>query len=165
MPFPSPGDLPHSGIKPWSPALQADSLPTEPLGKSFCHWEGLLNAKCTYTMHTSGEGGGTTGRENFRFNFYLALKYEFLFHKKKSLGNLINLTHSVSQGVNSGAESEFQIPRTFCSEELAPPLSEFPGSQRSKQVLMTGRRSLPPPPRPAPPFSFRPFFIPPRPHG
>ena len=85
LPFPSPGDLPHSGIKPWSAALQADSLPTEPLGKSFCHWEGLLNAKCRYTMHTNGEGGGTTGRENFHFNFYLALKYEFLFHQKKSL--------------------------------------------------------------------------------
>ena len=29
LPFPSPGDLPNLGIKPWSPALQADSLPTE----------------------------------------------------------------------------------------------------------------------------------------
>ena len=33
LPFPSPGDLPHSGIKPQSPALQADSLPSEPPGK------------------------------------------------------------------------------------------------------------------------------------
>ena len=32
-PFPSPGDLPDRGIKPGSPALQADSLPSEPLGK------------------------------------------------------------------------------------------------------------------------------------
>ena len=29
LPFPSPGDLPDPGIKPWSPALQADFLPTE----------------------------------------------------------------------------------------------------------------------------------------
>ena len=29
-PFPSPGDLPNPGIKPRSPALQADSLPSEP---------------------------------------------------------------------------------------------------------------------------------------
>ena len=28
----SPGDLPNLGIKPWSPALQADSLPAEPQG-------------------------------------------------------------------------------------------------------------------------------------
>ena len=28
LPFPSPGDLPHPGIEPRSPALQADSLPS-----------------------------------------------------------------------------------------------------------------------------------------
>ena len=32
LPFPSPGDLPHPGIKPGPPTLQADSLPTEPPG-------------------------------------------------------------------------------------------------------------------------------------
>ena len=32
-PFPSPGHLPNPGIKPGSPALQADSLPSEPPGK------------------------------------------------------------------------------------------------------------------------------------
>ena len=32
--FPSLGDLPDPGIEPKSPALQADSLPTEPPGKS-----------------------------------------------------------------------------------------------------------------------------------
>ena len=31
--FPSPEDLPHPGIKPGSPALLADSLLSEPLGK------------------------------------------------------------------------------------------------------------------------------------
>ena len=31
--FPSLGDLPHPGIKPRSPPLQADSLPSEPPGK------------------------------------------------------------------------------------------------------------------------------------
>ena len=33
LPFPSPGDLPNPGIKPRSPALQADSFPTELPGK------------------------------------------------------------------------------------------------------------------------------------
>ena len=32
LPFPSPADLPHPGIKPGSPALQVDSLPSEPPG-------------------------------------------------------------------------------------------------------------------------------------
>ena len=36
FPFPSPGDLPNTGIKPRSPALQADVLPTElPGGPSY----------------------------------------------------------------------------------------------------------------------------------
>ena len=30
LPFPSPGDLPNPGIEPESPALQEDSLPSEP---------------------------------------------------------------------------------------------------------------------------------------
>ena len=33
LPFLSPGDLPNPGIKPGSPALQTDTLPSEPLGK------------------------------------------------------------------------------------------------------------------------------------
>ena len=33
LPFPSPGDLPDPGIKPRSPALQADTLTSEPPGK------------------------------------------------------------------------------------------------------------------------------------
>ena len=38
LPFPSPGDPPHPGIEPGSPespALQVDSLPSEPPGKSY----------------------------------------------------------------------------------------------------------------------------------
>ena len=40
LPFPPPGDLPDAGIKPASPvapALQADVLPSEPLGDD-CNW-------------------------------------------------------------------------------------------------------------------------------
>ena len=33
LPFPSPGDLPNPGIEARSPALQADTLPSEPPGK------------------------------------------------------------------------------------------------------------------------------------
>ena len=33
LPFPSPGDVPDPGIEPGSPALQANSLPTELWGK------------------------------------------------------------------------------------------------------------------------------------
>ena len=41
LPFPSPGDFPDPGIEPGSPALQADSLPSEPVGKPL-----LLEQQC-----------------------------------------------------------------------------------------------------------------------
>ena len=33
LPFPSPGDLPDPGMEPGSPALEADTLTSEPPGK------------------------------------------------------------------------------------------------------------------------------------
>ena len=41
-PFPSPEDLPNPGIKPGSPALQTESLPSEPPGKPPWIVEGIL---------------------------------------------------------------------------------------------------------------------------
>ena len=37
LPLPSPGYLPDPGIEPRFPALQADSLPSEPPGKPLYH--------------------------------------------------------------------------------------------------------------------------------
>ena len=39
LPFPSPGSLPDPGIEPWSPALQAVSLPTELPRKPYLLWD------------------------------------------------------------------------------------------------------------------------------
>ena len=55
LPFPSPGDPPSSGIKPGSPALQADSLRSElskPLGKlHFCYRKEATNSsKCIFSF-------------------------------------------------------------------------------------------------------------------
>ena len=51
LPFPSPGDLPGSGVKSGSPALQADSLPSEPPGKSI-NLLALSFIDCTKVQHT-----------------------------------------------------------------------------------------------------------------
>ena len=40
VPFPSPGDLPNSGIEPGSPTFQADALTSEPPGKP--NWHAIL---------------------------------------------------------------------------------------------------------------------------
>ena len=42
LPFPSPGDLPDSGIEPKYPALQADALLSEPPGKSMYTMEIII---------------------------------------------------------------------------------------------------------------------------
>ena len=51
LPFPSPGGLPHPGIKPRSPTLQADSLPMEPLGKPCGHESEQIQGE------SEGQGG------------------------------------------------------------------------------------------------------------
>ena len=45
LPFPSAGDLPDPGIKPRSPALQADSLPSELQGSPLTPGDELLLKK------------------------------------------------------------------------------------------------------------------------
>ena len=50
LPFPSPGDLPNPGIKPRSPTLQADTLPSEPQGKPICR---VHQEKCLARGNTS----------------------------------------------------------------------------------------------------------------
>ena len=72
LPIPSPGDLPNPGIKPVSPALQVNSLPSEPPGKphkDLAHPKYINKVIYTYihkkksqildqTDWTSGEGEG-----------------------------------------------------------------------------------------------------------
>ena len=60
LPFPSPGDLSRPGIEPRSPSLQADSLQTEPPGKT--QWE-LVEPKKGMMFHIKVE---VTGEEEER---------------------------------------------------------------------------------------------------
>ena len=50
LPFPSPGDLPKPRIEPGSPALQADTLLSEPLGTPITM---VLNAAQSYSSRIS----------------------------------------------------------------------------------------------------------------
>ena len=49
LPFPPPGDLPDPGIEPRSPALQADSLTSEPPGKPRCMYLYVKRITLLYT--------------------------------------------------------------------------------------------------------------------
>ena len=52
LPFPSLGDLPNPRIEPRFPALQADSLPAKPQGKSAFKWETIKNETISHIFET-----------------------------------------------------------------------------------------------------------------
>ena len=60
LPFPSPGDLPNPGSKHRSPALQADSLPSEPPGKP------LIMTEADVELETHCTLGGELGVARLR---------------------------------------------------------------------------------------------------
>ena len=62
LPFPSPGDLPEQGIEPRSPALQANSLPTEPPRKLQPYSNQLLKLR---------EAGSLWKKKRFIFDLFL----------------------------------------------------------------------------------------------
>ena len=75
LPSSSPGDLPDSGIQPGSPALQADSLPSQPPGRPLCpEWPPQsMAAPRDQDRGSPGEGtgeGAGEGRTGFFFFFF-----------------------------------------------------------------------------------------------
>ena len=54
LPFPSSGDLPNPGIKPPSPALQADDLQSEPPGKILLKSESESHSVVSDSLQSHG---------------------------------------------------------------------------------------------------------------
>ena len=59
LPFPPPGDPPNLGIKPGSPTLQADTLPSEPPGKP--NYLSIQSVPCGSTGKESACSAGDLG--------------------------------------------------------------------------------------------------------
>ena len=57
FPFPSPGDVPDPGMEPRSPALRADTLPSEPPGKPDSEQLANPSEDEALTTHLPGRGG------------------------------------------------------------------------------------------------------------
>ena len=62
LPFPSLEDLPYPGMKPMSPTLQADSLPSEPPGKPTTSHIEMERDKITPCMYVEVRIVVTAGR-------------------------------------------------------------------------------------------------------
>ena len=74
LPFPSPGNLPDLGIKPGSPALQADSLPTELWGKPTHKWLAIYHSLWPIPLSIIPSGFihvVANGRLSFFFNAWV----------------------------------------------------------------------------------------------
>ena len=94
LPFPFPGDLPDPGIKPGSPVLQVDSLPSEPPGKPNVH----PDSAATCNPHESKEKVKTRPRVQF-FATLWAVPAR-LFHPWDSPGKNSGVScHSLLQGI------------------------------------------------------------------
>ena len=54
LPFPSPGDLPDTGVEPMSPTLQVDALPSELPRKSIYVYMCMCVCVCIITLNING---------------------------------------------------------------------------------------------------------------
>ena len=80
VPLPSPGDLPDAGIEPGSPALQADSLPSEPPGSPMFVWTKInwgsvqFHEKLrSYVLFIKSSVQSQGNRNVWRYDFYFVL--------------------------------------------------------------------------------------------
>ena len=88
LPFPFPGDLPDPGVKPGSPALQAEPLPSKPPGKPHLEGEGNVNWFIGNPLLMGGLGGlfaTCPGTQQSSVNFCPRLGLSGLCAPKKPL--------------------------------------------------------------------------------
>ena len=76
LPFPSSGDLPNPGIEPRSPALQADSLPTELQEKPTVYDKCLIKMEKAVNLHNKV----LRGREKLQSHNFIILFYYFIIN-------------------------------------------------------------------------------------
>ena len=96
LPFPSPGDLPDPGIKPWSPALAGRFFTTEPPGKPQIFQCTLLKEYCrcfnftgiSFVINTHKHTYTNTKlleqRRKWKLNKYIRVQVLFLAGKERS---------------------------------------------------------------------------------
>ena len=104
-PFPSPGDLPNPGIEPWSPALRADSLPSEPLGKPKDTGVGSLSLlQGIFLTQESNQGLLHCRQILYQLSYQGSPSLLGTGVKSKSLGP----AHTAGEGISPGCESQGQ---------------------------------------------------------
>ena len=77
LPFPSPWDLPDPGIEPGSPALRADTLPSEPPGKSIALQTTFEKRPIESGFQTDGK---TFSSSHNKMKHKLNVHWDIIFH-------------------------------------------------------------------------------------
>ena len=102
LPFPSPGDLSDPGIKPGSPALQADFLPSQPPGKPkvllYMHY--FLPLPCD--MAQSSTVTGKKGQTNLGSYHHLCL---LISSERAPSSNALTLTSMMASKLQSPCQA------------------------------------------------------------
>ena len=135
LPFPSPGDLPNPGIKTMSPALQADSLPSEPPGKPITY---IHSRVCVYIyiyiyIYMSipvSQFIPPLGPQRFLYSGFQALEVTPLFPTSPLLPDPMSLTHHQEK------ETSYRDEKGL-GRETPHPTTGFPAEKSSLQRLPT----------------------------
>ena len=118
QPFPSPGDLPDPGIKPRSPALQADPLPSDPPGQ-----------KSLAGYSPQGHKESDTTEATKRIKCYLT-QSDHLLRNSDWETHTLNLQKQTGRGVELKAE-----------EKKRKQLSQYRSSEGSnRRIPLMGHR-------------------------
>ena len=127
LPFPSPGHLPHPGIKPVSPSLQADPLPSEPLGNpNLCVW--CLKRYFMEGMEKSFSFSSSSSTVNWKLCYYFWLFFKrfvnlffclksWLWHMGSSLHHVgsLRMVHRLSSCWGWHTDSPLCVRLLCCS--------------------------------------------------
>ena len=121
MPFPPPGDLPNPGIKPRSPILQEDSLPSEPPGKPKNIGVGSLSLLHGIFSTQESNQGFLHCRQIFYQLSYQTLSHSRDFHGNQNRGGKETLLWSFC-GVDM-----FYVRLAMSHSHLTPQISRHVG--------------------------------------
>ena len=82
LPYTPPGDLSNPGIKPRSPVLQVDSLPSEPPGKTLSGYGGAQISISTKWLDDTDAPGLRSHFENHNLRLML-LRMKYILNDQK----------------------------------------------------------------------------------
>ena len=118
LPFPSSGDLPNPGVKPGSPALQADALPSEPPGKSPRQWKFQVSVTTRASKFLNYIKQLLSSWITSKFNIYINLRNTDTMAYHGSLLLCLLLARDLYDHMIECSGIEIQFQNSICKVQL-----------------------------------------------